>query len=279
MYSLVVLLARSTCATFVGAFALERGRRWTVGFAARADRAALHAQLGAVPRRRPRGRRGPALVDAADARSGARGCSRPAIVAVLYAPWLPTLLFQTAHTGAPWANAARLPGPLRGAARTCSASPASTCCCSARRRGLATLAAWRAPPARARRIAARRRRRRRLARAVAAVAGSTRRGRCATARSRVAPLLLLAALGLARAGRARPRRPRAGRAAVGRPQDPPSTKCNVRSVTEAIAPSLAPGRPRSSPPSPSRCPSCTTTSTGSRTCAGRRCPARWPTSG
>ncbi len=107
MYSLVVLLAIAACAGFVGAFALDRGRRWVVGFALAqvvllythnwglflgAGLAAAWAALmmSASPERRR------ALVR--------DGLLAAAIVLVLYAPWLPTLAFQAGHTGAPWAR-------------------------------------------------------------------------------------------------------------------------------------------------------------------------------
>ena len=35
------------------------------------------------------------------------------VAALLYVPWLPTLLYQTAHTGAPWLNSPRLGAPVQ----------------------------------------------------------------------------------------------------------------------------------------------------------------------
>ncbi len=72
---------------------LRRRRRW-LAFAARSSRRAT---------------------------TGARSCatapSPSAAPLLLYLPWLPTLLFQAAHTGAPWANAPRF-GDLLQAPRS-----------------------------------------------------------------------------------------------------------------------------------------------------------------
>jgi mannosyltransferase len=107
MYALVVLLGLVSVACFVGAFALGRSRRWTIGFAlAHATLlwthnwglflglglatawAALVALATGVERRR--------VVR--------EGVLAAAVIVVLYAPWVPTMLFQAVHTGAPWAN-------------------------------------------------------------------------------------------------------------------------------------------------------------------------------
>jgi hypothetical protein len=102
MYSLVVLLGIVATAAFLHAFAFRRRRYvpvfavalalllythgWAVFFAVgTAGAAALLIALG--PDRRG------LLVD---------GGIVVAIVAVAFAPWIPTLLFQLAHTGAPW---------------------------------------------------------------------------------------------------------------------------------------------------------------------------------
>lgn len=99
MYALVVLLSVIVCATFIGAFIQDRGRRWTVAFAL-SEATLLYTHnwgifLGA----------GLAVAFLALARDRLReGLLAAAIVAVLYAPWIPTLLFQIRHTGAPWAR-------------------------------------------------------------------------------------------------------------------------------------------------------------------------------
>ena len=61
----------------------------------RARPAALHAHVGRLPGRRPRAR-----VAGAAPRPW-RGVTF-AVVALLYLPWLPSLVFQALHTGAPW---------------------------------------------------------------------------------------------------------------------------------------------------------------------------------
>jgi mannosyltransferase len=107
MYALVILLGLCSVACFIGAFALGRSRRWTIGFAV------AHAALlwthnwGLVL--------GFSLaVCWAGLAVAARGDERrrvvregllaAAIIVVLYAAWIPTLAFQAVHTGAPWAN-------------------------------------------------------------------------------------------------------------------------------------------------------------------------------
>ena len=130
MYALVVALALVSAACFTGAFALRRGRGWTLGFAA-AHTALLYTHnwalfLGAGLRSA-----GLVLLGLAERPTGARSCARALLAAgvifVLYLPWLPTMLYQAAHTGAPWADPPDV--------RTCSARPsrllgyaASSCC-------------------------------------------------------------------------------------------------------------------------------------------------------
>jgi hypothetical protein len=106
MYALSALLGLVVAATFLQAFAV-RDRRFLAPFAL-ALAATLYTHnwalfvaagsvlaLGALWRwTEPAGRR-PLVRDALLAYGG---------VAVLYAPWLPTLAFQTRHTGAPWAE-------------------------------------------------------------------------------------------------------------------------------------------------------------------------------
>jgi mannosyltransferase len=231
MYSLVVLLSLVTCATFVGAFVLDRGRRWTVAFALAQTTLLYTHNWGlflAI---------GLAIAFLVVARDKLReGLIAAAIVAVLFAPWLPTLAFQVQHTGAPWANApdfARLyeaPQELLGLTGQYLLLIAGGA-------GLATLA-WRAREARTA-----------LALAIAAATAlalpwvlSQINPAWALRYLAVAvgPLLLLATIGLARAGRL-------GLAAlaitalVWIATDSPSTKSNVHSVADAVSPSLRPG--------------------------------------
>jgi hypothetical protein len=105
MYSLVILLALAAVGLFAGAFVHGR-RRWTLPFGVvlalllYAHNWALFLGAGfavalvivaaAAPARR-------ALV----LRDGAVGFG---LAALLYLPWVPSLLFQARHTGAPWAT-------------------------------------------------------------------------------------------------------------------------------------------------------------------------------
>ena len=118
MYALVVLLGTVACTGFLGTFVLGRGRGWAVAFSVSLvlllythnwglffGAATGLAWLVLLARDRALLRRGLACFGA---------------VALLYAPWVPTLLFQAAHTGAPWARAPGLahltqaPGHLLG---------------------------------------------------------------------------------------------------------------------------------------------------------------------
>ncbi len=102
MYSLVVLLAIIATAAFLHAFAFRRRRyvplfaaalalllythAWALFFAAGSAAAAV-LLLGLGPGRR---------------RIAIDGVIVVAAVALTFAPWVPTFLFQLAHTGAPW---------------------------------------------------------------------------------------------------------------------------------------------------------------------------------
>ena len=108
MYALVILLALVSTACFTAAFAFERGRGWVIAFALAhvallythnwalflgAGLAAAWVLLLALAADRARRRR---LVR--------EGLLAAGIIVLLYLPWLPTMLFQVAHTAAPWAN-------------------------------------------------------------------------------------------------------------------------------------------------------------------------------
>jgi mannosyltransferase len=104
MYSLVLLLAVLATGSFVRAFVLRRRRHvgifgvllaalmythnWALFYAAAAGLAYV-GLLAAGPDRRGLLRDGALAFGAA---------------ALLFAPWLPTLVFQAAHTGAPWSS-------------------------------------------------------------------------------------------------------------------------------------------------------------------------------
>lgn len=104
MYSLVVLLGLITSTAWVQAFVLERRRYlplFSVALAAMlythawSDFFALGAVAGLGPLLRRSARRRALTIDALLAFAGA---------GVLFAPWLPTLLYTARHTGAPWAD-------------------------------------------------------------------------------------------------------------------------------------------------------------------------------
>ena len=202
---------RSSAATcFAAAFAPRR-RALAAGFAASHAAAALHPQLGAVPRRSGSVGRARAALCAAQRRPPRRSCATRLIaygvIALLYLPWMPTLLFQAAHTGAPWSKPPGLDGSS-SALTACSAAgrPRWSCCCCGGAGLVARCCASADAPG------ARRGRRRR----VAIVAARRARDRARAWRSQVSPAwatryfavvrrpvrsLLGRAIGLARAGR------------------------------------------------------------------------------
>ena len=176
------------------------------------------------------------------ARAAAR-CSHssPRGVALLYLPWMPTLLFQARHTGAPWSTRAELP-------RRSSLAPGAVLSGDApfvafvRRRVAALVSFLRRGRERGAhdRPRARARRGRHRARRVDRRRRSRPRGRRATSRSCSAPLLLLAARG----DRARPARSASSRSSrrlplVGLHRH--DDKENAREIAARLAPSLHPG--------------------------------------
>ncbi len=108
MYALVTLLSLVTCASFLGAFAFERGRRWSVASGV-AMAGVLYAHNWGLFLGLGLATAWAGLLALAAPGASRRGLVREGLVAagvalVLYAPWLPTLAFQAVHTGAPWAN-------------------------------------------------------------------------------------------------------------------------------------------------------------------------------
>jgi uncharacterized membrane protein len=117
MYALVVLLSLLVVGTFAHVFALGH-RRWYLPGLVVASTLALYTHnwslflLGAcaltwavLVARAP----------AAERRGLVRDAALAAVpVAVLYAPWMPTMLFQAAHTGAPWAEQPGLEAIVNG---------------------------------------------------------------------------------------------------------------------------------------------------------------------
>ncbi len=115
MYALMALFALLAAACFVHAFVYRR-RGYLIGFAVlQAAMLYTHswgiffgvgAALALIPvlRASTADDRGRIVKDALLAFGGA---------AILYLPWVPTLLYQASHTGAPWANKPRLGVPIQ----------------------------------------------------------------------------------------------------------------------------------------------------------------------
>jgi len=204
MYALMALFALLAAACFLHAF-VHRRRGYLIPFAVlQAAMLYTHswgvffgvgAVLALVPiwRASAAEERGGLVRDAALAFGGA---------AVLYLPWVPTLLYQASHTGAPWANKPRLGVPLQIARDVFGGYGASIAVLLGAGFGLAAVLGRRAGDLRERRstwvlIA--------ITLVVLALAWGLSQISPAWA-SRyfaafVGPLLLLVALGLARAGR------------------------------------------------------------------------------
>jgi mannosyltransferase len=201
MYSLVALLSTVVVSTFVVAF-LQRRRRWLPVFSvalallAYAHNWGLFFGLGTVAAL------GPLLRESADRRALLRDAAIGYGLAVLlYVPWIPTLLSQAAHTGAPWALAPKLQDILNGLATLLGGPAPAMALLLGGGFGLSTLLAAprRSPRARAA-----------LAVAIIATTGLALAWLASQASPAwsnryfavfVGPLLLLGAAGLARAGR------------------------------------------------------------------------------
>ena len=240
MYALVVLLGTLACGAFLRAVVCDRRRwripagvllaallythNWGLFFGAACGLAWLAQVASSAGGRR-----------AAVARAGAVTF---AVAGLLYLPWLPTTLFQAAHTGAPWSlapPAAELPQVFQ---RLLGSMAQLVLALAA---GIGLAAIWRS----------RRGGERRAAGAVAVIFVATvllawLSSQLAPAWAlrylavTVPPLLLLAALGIARAGGAG----LAGLAIIAALwafDGPPPEKSNVREIAAAIEPTLEPG--------------------------------------
>jgi mannosyltransferase len=113
MYALIIFLSVLATATFVHAFVYRRRiyipafavllaamfytHNWGLFFAVGCAAALIPCLLGAAERR-------PLFRDAVLGFGGA---------GLLFAPWLPTLAYQASHTGAPWLNPPRFGAPLQ----------------------------------------------------------------------------------------------------------------------------------------------------------------------
>ncbi|MDP9295036.1 MAG: glycosyltransferase family 39 protein [Actinomycetota bacterium] len=248
MYALVIVLGLVACVALVRAFAGDDprpSRRWIAIFAlsvvallythnwalffGAACAAACVALVALAPAElRPRRRRDAIIAFGA--------------VAVLYAPWLPSLLFQAAHTGAPWAQRPSLDA-LATVPKHLLGTTAGVVLLLAGGSGVVTIVQAR----QGRRLGSE-------ARAVTALAivalltvllafaASQASPAWANRYLAVAlpPLLLLAAAGLA-AARGMGLAGLALVAVLWAGYGPPAEKSNVRDVAEAITPSLAPG--------------------------------------
>jgi mannosyltransferase len=139
MYALVALLSVAVTATFALTF-VQRRRAWLPAFSlslvllmythnwglflAVGTGVALLALLGGDPERR-------ALL-----RDGAIGYG---IVALLYLPWVPSLLFQARHTGAPWSAQPRPQDALAAVTAVLGGAAPATALALGAGSGLATL--------------------------------------------------------------------------------------------------------------------------------------------
>ena len=111
MYSLVALLAIPATACFIQAYALDTPRPQARGSPASRSRSRSRSTRTtgrSSSRSRPRSRGrccGCSPTSRAAASCCATACWASAALLVLYLPWVPTTLYQAAHTGAPWADA------------------------------------------------------------------------------------------------------------------------------------------------------------------------------
>jgi len=108
MYALVILLGTIACACFAGAFVQGRGGWWTAGFAAGLT-GLLYTHNWALFLLAALGVTWIVLVWRAGADGARRALLRRGLLgfgvpSLLYVPWLPALIFQAEHTGAPWAR-------------------------------------------------------------------------------------------------------------------------------------------------------------------------------
>lgn len=246
MYSLVVLLGLVVCASFARAFALpgERARpAWLAAFAVSLA-ALLYTHNWSFFLAAALGITWLGLLGAAG--PARRGLLRDGLlafgaVAVLYLPWVPTFLYQAAHTGAPWSQAPSL-GVLLLVPRQLLGEVPQVVLLLCAGAGLATLVGGGGGRLDARGRAV-----------VALVVVSLLTVGFAWATSQLSPawasrylaialppVILFAGAGLAHAGRLG----LVGAALVAvlwTTDLPPKRKSNVREVAQSVAPSLAPG--------------------------------------
>ena len=252
MYSLVVLLSMLATSLFLRAYTADErpARRWPVlfGLVARGRRSTpTTGRSSSAWRCASRGSGCSALAPAAERRARLRdGALGFGLTALLYLPWVPTLLFQAAHTGAPWSRQPGYEDLTMEATHRLLGHTAWLVLVVAAGGGVVALVR----AGRGRRLTRRRAapcsrsgswRVGTVLLAYGGLAVLARRGRCATSRSPSRPFLLLCAAGLAAARGVGllalvDRRDPVGLRRAGRRR-----KSNVRQVATAIAPSLSPG--------------------------------------
>jgi mannosyltransferase len=244
MYALAALIALVACGAFGRAFVVgSEGRRgWAVAFAV-ALAALLYTHNWALFFGAACGAAWLGLVATAPRSPARRELVRLGLIGfggafVLYAPWIPTTLYQAAHTGAPWSSSPDIVALLATPGRMLGTYVQVALLLAAGAGLVRLLARPLSPAGRAAACL--------LAIAVLTVVLAWISSQLSPAWAArylafpVAPLLLAAAAGLATAGRL-------GivgllvAAALGAAELPPDDKSNVRDVTEAIAPSLRPG--------------------------------------
>jgi mannosyltransferase len=254
MYPLVMLVGLLATGAFLRAYALTgtdaapdrtKRRRWAAAYAV-ALAALLYthnwalffglgcgvAWLGLLAAAPPGARRG-LLTDGLIGFGGAL---------LLWAPWLPTFIFQAQHTGAPWASPPELED-LIGVPQRLLGTLAHVGLLLVAGAGIVTLMRRSAGPLSPRgRVAATL-----LAMFLVTVVGAWLSSQVSPAwASRylsvaVPPLLLLLAAGLAHAGRLGLIATLVVTLLVWAPDNAPTEKSNVREVSELVAPSLRPG--------------------------------------
>ena len=146
MYSMVALLAIPATTCFIKAYALDTRRPQAVdrGLRDLGRGRALHAQLADLLHARAAVAWVAAVAAGRQAApqgaASATACWASAALFVLYLPWVPTTLYQAAHTGAPWADAPALGLAARRPERAARADAADRAA-DLRRRGPARAAA------------------------------------------------------------------------------------------------------------------------------------------
>ena len=146
MYTLMALLGLLATGGFIHGFVYRR-RRYLILFVDLPGADALHARVGDLLRRRRRGRADPGL--RSTPRTGGACCATPMLsfgaAAVLFLPWLPTLLYQATHTGSPWDTAPNFGAPVQISRNLMGGDRATTALVLGAAIGLASLLDARAP--------------------------------------------------------------------------------------------------------------------------------------